>query len=91
MTRACFKNGFTYANFRIRYFLNMLICPVIFVLQKRQVSYLGIDEWQLSSLLKQMLIVSPELQSMTSVLGFGTLHGVRWIHFLLIRTVEFPM
>lgn len=38
-----------------------------------------------------MLSVSLELQSMTSVLGFGTLHDVRWIHFLLISAVEFPM
>lgn len=69
----------------------MLIYDVIYVLEKRQVSYLGIDEWQLFFVLKQILRVSPELQSMTSVLGFGTLHGVRWIHFLLIRTIEAPM
>lgn len=69
----------------------MLIYPVIFVLQMRQVSYLGIDEWQLIVTLKQILSVRPDMQSMTSVLGFGTLHGVRWIHFLLIRTIELPM
>lgn len=68
-----------------------LIYPVIFVFKNRQVSYLGIDEWQLSFILKQILNVSLELQSMTSVLGFGTLHGVRWIHFLLIRSIEVPM